>query len=134
VNKQHELTTFETTNGRYTYLPERDIIGAIKKADAATRRALKRGTPMTYGGHAPVPVFGSRWDSRQPTDNLLGRTIQWIERRLQAEDLVVVHLFRPRPGNRQCARFNHEISDRFRGEIIDQHLLIKWVDPEEWGL
>ncbi len=66
-------------------------------------------------------------------DNLLDRTIDHIERSLSKAGTVIVHLFKVRPGDRQCNNFNKRLRDRFYSELRDGRLIFIEVDPEDWG-
>ena len=126
---EQTMLTFETTRGRYTHLPERNLIEQMRKADAKVRRDLRRGHPLVRNYPAPVmPSWGSSREKH--ADNLLDRTINWIDARLHAGEFVTVHLFRTRFKDKQCIAFNAELDKRYR---YRDGVQFKYVDPEEWG-
>ena len=128
MEERKPMKILQTENRFYRYLPTRDLRKEIDKADAKSRRDLRRGRPLLVNGPAPVfrPTYGA-------DNSLVARTKAMIRRRCRTEPhkTHVIHLFKPRAKDKQCLRFNKAIMDL----VYDYpNLVIDYVNPEDWGL
>ena len=118
-----QMKTIETATGRYTFQPGRDMAAQLAKADKVRRRRPAR---------RPDPAIGPAWG----TGSILGRTVDYIRRRLETETgPVTVSLFKAKESGRgMAAEFNKEIEAMAKSGAVGGRLIIRYVDAADWGM